>query len=250
MDPTWIVVLLGAFLVALLYASVGHGGASGYLAVLVLAGYARPQVTPVVLCLNALVASIGFVQYRRAGHFSARLLLPFALTSVPAALVGSLVPLTDRGYTAVLGMGLAAAAIRFVLWPVAGAAAAVPAPPRLWLFGPPVGLALGLLAGSVGIGGGIFLSPLLLQFGWADAKRTAAVSSAFIVVNSLVGLTGHVGRGATIDGGLLAPLAAVVAAGGALGAFVGATRLSAAALQRLLGVVLATAAAKLLLGTG
>ena len=250
MDPAWIVVLLGVFLVAVLYSSVGHGGASGYLAILVLAGFARPEITPLVLVLNILVASIGFASYQRAGHFAPALLVPFVVTSIPAAFLGGLLTIDDRAYRLILGSALAAAAVRFLLVP----SIVTPSQPiptgRLWGIGLPVGGILGLLAGMVGIGGGIFLSPLLLFMGWADAKRTASVSAAFIVLNSSTGLAAQLLRGGSLDRDLAAPFLAAVAVGGAIGSFLGATRFSLLALQRFLGVVLATAGLKLLADLG
>ncbi|MBI3608714.1 MAG: sulfite exporter TauE/SafE family protein [Nitrospirae bacterium] len=244
--PVWAILILGVLLVAVLYSSVGHGGASGYLALLVLAGFARPEITPVVLVLNILVASIGFVAYRRAGHFSSALLVPFVVASIPAAFVGGMLAVDDRAYRFILGCALAAAAIRFLLVPsIASPSRPIPTR-RTWEIGLPVGAVLGLLAGMVGIGGGIFLSPLLLFMGWADAKQTAAVSAAFIVLNSLTGLSAQFLRGASLDWSLTLPLLAAVAVGGAIGSFLGATRFSLLALQRLLGIVLALAGLKLI----
>jgi uncharacterized membrane protein YfcA len=244
--PVWVVLILGALLVAVLYSSVGHGGASGYLALLVLAGFARPEITPVVLVLNILVASIGFFSYHRAGHFSPALLVPFVVTSIPAAFVGGMLAVDDRAYRLILGYALVASAIRFLLVPSVAAPSRPIPTGRLWGIGLPVGAVLGLLAGMVGIGGGIFLSPLLLFMGWADAKRTAAVSAAFIVLNSLTGLAAQLLRGGSLDWGLALPLLAVVAVGGAIGSFLGATRFSLLALQRLLGLVLVVAGLKLI----
>ena len=242
----WVVLILGALLVAILYSSVGHGGASGYLALLVLAGFARPEITPVVLVLNILVASIGFVSYQRAGHFSSALLLPFAAGSVPAAFVGGMLAVDDHVYRLILGYALLVSAIRFLLVPSVAAPSRPIPTGRLWGIGLPVGGVLGLLAGMVGIGGGIFLSPLLLLMGWADVKRTAAVSAAFIVLNSSTGLAAQLLRGGSLDWELALPLLAVVAIGGAIGSFLGATRFSLLALQRLLGLVLASAGLKLI----
>lgn len=250
MDPTWAVVLSAVFLVALLYSSVGHGGASGYLAVLVLAGFARPEITPLVLILNAAVASLAFVAYFRAGHFVPRLLTPFVVTSLPASVMGGMVPVSGRVYAGILGGALLVAAVRFVALPRPTTASPLAGGPRVWVIGPVAGAVLGFLAGLVGIGGGIFLSPLLLLMRWADAKQTGAVSSAFIVINSVGGFVAHLARGAGVDWALAGPLLAVVLLGGSLGSRWGATRLSLTVLQRLLGVVLAIAGAKLLAGAG
>lgn len=242
--PAWAVLIIGVLVIAVLYSSVGHGGASGYLAVLVLVGFARPAMTPVVLLLNLVVAGIGFTVYHRAGHFSHRLLVPFAVTSVPAAALGAMIPVDERVYAGVLGSALLLAACRFLLLP-RPVVSHTAADDRVWIVGPPIGFALGLLAGMVGIGGGIFLSPLLLLMGWADAKRTGAVSAGFIVVNSISGLTVHLVRGAALDWSVAVPLLATVAVGGVIGSSLGATRFSLVALQRLLGVVLAMAGLKL-----
>ncbi len=250
MDTTWPAVVSACGLIALLYSSVGHGGASGYLAVLALAGFAKPEITPVVLWLNIVVASVAFAAYYRAGHFVPRLLAPFIVTSVPATMVGGMMHLDSRAYSLVLGAALILSAARFlvVAHPVSGTR-----PPRnatVWVIGPAAGAALGVLAGLVGIGGGVFLSPLLLFLGWSNAKQTGAVSAAFIVVNSLGGLAGHLARGAAFDWGLAVPLSAAVIIGGIVGSQVGATRLSLTTLQRVLAVVLVAAGVKLIAGSG
>lgn len=239
--------LLALFVTALLYSSVGHGGASGYLAVLVLAGYARPEITPVVLTLNIAVASTGLFHYARAGYFSFKLLKPLVITSIPAAFVGGMIPLNDRIYSALLGFTLLIAALRFLF--IAHIFQARKSAPlisdKTWAL--PVGAVLGLLAGMVGVGGGIFLSPLLLFLGWADAKKTAAVSAAFIVLNSISGLTAHLVQGTRIDWSLLSSIAVTIYIGGFIGSFVGAWRLSLRTLQQLLGSVLAIASFKLII---
>jgi uncharacterized membrane protein YfcA len=241
----WLLPLF--FLAALLYSSVGHGGASAYLGILVLAGWSRPEIAPVVLVLNILVTVTGLVNYARAGHFSVRLLLPFVIASIPAAFLGGTVDLPPKLFSAVLGVTLLAAAGRFLFLsrPVQAG------PPRtagaVYGIGIPIGLALGFLAGLIGIGGGIFLSPVILLLGWADAKQTAAVSAAFIVLNSLSGLLAHSMR-ESLNAGLLIPLAAVVLIGGVAGSWWGAFRVSPVTLQRVLGAVLVTASLKLFIG--
>lgn len=242
-----LVWLLALFVIALLYSSVGHGGASGYLAILVLAGYMRSEITPVVLILNIAVASTGFFHYARAGHFSFKRLKPLVITSIPAAFVGGMIPLNDRIYSALLGFTLLIAALRFLF--VARIFHARESPPLVssntWAL--PIGAVLGLLAGMVGVGGGIFLSPLLLFLGWADAKQTAAVSAAFIVLNSGSGLAAHLIQGAVVDWTLLSSIAATIYIGGFLGSFLGAWRISLRTLQQLLGSVLAIASFKLMI---
>ena len=245
--PSEIFILAPFFLLAaFLYSSVGHGGASSYLAILVLAGYPREGIAPTVLALNILVTLLGTINYYRAGHFDARLLLPFILTSMPAAYLGGSLHVSDRTLSIVLGLTLLAAGLRFVIFTKPVAAKQLLSRKLLFGVGLPAGFALGFLSGLIGIGGGIFLSPLLLVMGWADAKKTAALSAAFILLNSLSGLTAHVVKGAA-DWTLLGVLAVTVLIGGGIGSYIGAFRLLPVTLQRLLGLVLLVAASKLLI---
>jgi len=233
------------FLAAFLYSAVGHGGASSYLAILVLAGYPREAIAPTVLALNILVTLLGAINYYRAGHFDARLLLPFILTSIPAAYVGGSLHVSEQTLSIILGVTLLVAGLRFVIFTKPVAAKQLLSRKLLFGVGVPVGFALGFLSGLIGIGGGIFLSPLLLFMGWADAKKTAALSAAFILLNSLSGLTAHVVKG-TAEWPLLGILAITVLIGGGIGSYMGAFRLLPVTLQRLLGLVLLIASVKLL----
>ncbi len=231
---------------AVLYSSVGHGGASAYISILVLGGLGRPEIAPVVLALNILVSTIGLFNYYRAGHFSLRLLLPFVVASIPAAFLGGMIQISQEVFAGVLGVTLLAASIRFLML----RRAIEPHPPSrpaiaYWV-GLPAVFALGFLAGLVGVGGGIFLSPLILILGWADAKKTAAVSAAFINLNSVSGLLAHSLR-EPLNWGLLFPLSVVVMIGGTVGSWWGAFRIHAVTLQRLLGIVLLAASVKLFL---
>lgn len=244
--PSDLLWLLPLFLfAAILYSSVGHGGASAYLAILVLAGYARPDIAPTVLILNILVTMTGFANYFRAGHFTPRILWPFILASIPAAYLGGMVSLSQQTFSGILGGALFIAGLRFILFtkPI------LPRPPLKpgWIYGIglPVGLALGFLAGLIGIGGGIFLSPLLLLMGWADAKQTAAVSAAFIILNSLSGLAAHALNG-TIHPELAVPLGLTVLIGGQIGSWWGAWKVPPKVLQQVLGLVLLVASLKMI----
>lgn len=244
-DPALVALLLGlVFFVALAYSSVGHGGASGYLAVLSFFGLAPAAMAPSALCLNLLVSGTSFLSYRRAGHFTARLLWPFLLTSIPFAFLGGVVAVSPRAYLLVLAGALLFAAYRLLaVVPPAAEESFLRVPPLAVTL--PVGAVIGFVSGLVGVGGGIFLSPLLILFKWADAKRTAAASAAFIWINSLAGLYGHLARQPVDWTGLLW-LVAVAFAGGLLGSYLGAHRFRGLWLRRLLGVVLLVATIKLL----
>jgi uncharacterized membrane protein YfcA len=248
-------LVLGAafFGVALLYSTVGHAGASGYLAAMALAGVSASLMKPTSLTLNVVVATIATIQFARAGHFSWRLFWPFAAASVPAAFLGGRAALPAEVYGPLVG-----AVLLFSAWRLAATArseraqrvdAAETRPPKVGVaLG--VGAALGLLSGLTGTGGGIFLSPLVLLMGWATARRTAAVSAAFILMNSVSGLAGLVSAGRYPGRealGAMAVWAACVVAGGLIGSRLGARKLETATLRRLLAAVLVVAGAKLVM---
>ncbi|MEP7027226.1 MAG: sulfite exporter TauE/SafE family protein [Candidatus Eisenbacteria bacterium] len=248
MTPDALLLSLGLLVVAFLYASVGHGGASGYLAVMALAGIAPAAMKPSALVLNLVVAGIGSVQFARAGHFHWRTFWPFALGSIPLAFLGGALHLPPGPYKALVGAILVFSALRLLFTASSAAESGAPLerdPPLALAL--PLGAVLGFVAGLTGVGGGIFLSPLLLLTGWARARRTAAVSAVFIFVNSLSGLLGHVASVAAIPGSVVL-WAPVVALGGVLGARLGSRRLPDVSIRRLLAVVLVLAGAKLVLG--
>lgn len=233
-------LLLGTAVVAALYGAVGHGGASGYLAVMVLASVPPEGMKGTALVLNLLVAGLAWAQYARAGRFSWRLAGPFALGSVPAAFLGARLQVPAHLYQALLAAALALAAIRLLLPPRADTGGSRP-PPFPAAAG--IGAAIGLVSGIVGVGGGIFLSPLLMLLGWAGAKETAAASAAFIVLNSASALAGHLGSH-PLDLRMTGAMLLAAAAGGAAGTAWGAWRASEGVLRRLLGIVLLVAAGK------
>jgi uncharacterized protein len=234
-------VAVAIALVALLYSSVGHAGASGYIAVLSLAAFSPGVVKPTALILNILVATIGTLQFYRAGHFSWRLFWPFALLAIPAAFLGGYLNLPTAVFKAIVGVVLIGSAIRLVVKP---GDPKTTRQARLWLalF---LGAAIGFLAGLTGTGGGIFLTPLLMLAGWAKTKEAAAVSVAFILVNSVAGITGFIAQGQSVPN--LAWLFAVAAiAGGTIGSYLGSRRLPVRVIQLLLAAVLVAAGIKLL----
>ncbi len=247
MDPLVLALLAaGMLFAAFMYASVGHGGASAYLAALALAGLAPAEMRPIALSLNILVSALGAYKFWRAGHFRWRLFWPFALVSIPLAYVGGSITLPGNAYKVLVGAVLVYAA--WQLWASGRAGNEMrqvrpPAVPKAMA----VGAALGLLSGLTGVGGGIFLSPILLMLGWAGTKETSATSATFILVNSLAGI------GAIFAAkGIALPqyfpiLAAAVLAGGWLGAEYGSRRFANPMIRRMLAVVLALAGGKMVL---
>ena len=191
-------IIAAVFLVAVLYSSVGHGGASGYLAVMALMAVAPEVTRPTALTLNLFVASIATVQYYRAGHFSWALFVPFAIASIPMAYLGGTIQLPTNVHKIVLGVVLILAAIRLAI-KLKSDEEALEAP--IWL-SVIIGAVLGLLSGLVGVGGGIFLTPVLLLMHWSKAKTAAGVSALFILVNSAAGLIGR-GQNAAVAIGCL-----------------------------------------------
>ena len=226
----------------MLYSSVGHGGASGYLAAMALFGVSATLMKPAALTMNIVVAGLVFVRLWRAGYFNARLFWSFALGSIPLAFVGGAILLHERAYQYLVAVALLVAAWRLL---VAGHEPPTHAAPRPGV-ALPLGAGLGFVSGLTGVGGGIFLSPLLLLLRWASMRTTAAVSSAFILVNSIAGLAGLLGSGVPLPGGL--PWMVVAAlAGAVVGSELAVRRLAPARLRQLLGVVLVIAAVKMAL---
>jgi uncharacterized membrane protein YfcA len=253
---TWILPTAVAA-VALLYASVGHAGATGYIAVMGLLGLSPEVIRPTALTLNLIVAAIGTVQFGRAGHFRRDLFLPLAAASVPASAIGGSLALPTTIFEGLLGLVLAFSAARIIreLFPRSGESAAVFRPmagedpatlrqlSRATLAA--IGAALGLASGLTGVGGGVFLTPLLLALGIATTRQVAAVSVVFILVNSAAGLGGWLASGGSLTA--IEPVVGVAAAaGGLLGSWLGASQLPVRGLRLLMAVVLAVASAKLL----
>jgi len=233
--------LLAMFTIAFLYSSVGHGGASGYLALMALFGVEVALMKPSALVLNLFVSSIAFISYYRAGHFRLRTLLPFAVASIPMAFLGATLEISPELYKKILGVCLFLAALRIVIRPrnSEGESRRLSIPIALVS-----GAIIGFFAGMIGIGGGIILAPLLLLTRWAGMKETAAVSAAFIFLNSLAGLSGHLVAGMALSPTILLWIVVVVA-GGLAGSWSGSFRLSAVQLKYLVTAVLLMASIKL-----
>lgn len=229
-------------LVSFLYASVGHGGASGYLALMAFFSFAPETMRPSALLLNIFVSAIAFIQYYRCGYFSWKLFWPFAIASVPAAFIGGLITVDEGIYKKILALLLIFSVVKLIGLPVEAGAVKKEQNLTASIF---IGSAIGLFSGMIGIGGGIILSPVILLLHWADMKQTAAVSALFIFVNSAAGLTGVFAKGIPFNT-IMVLMLAIAFAGGLAGAYLGAAKFNSAKLKYLLSVVLIIASIKLL----
>lgn len=230
------------FLVAFLYSSVGHGGASGYLALMALFSITPEVMKPTALLLNLFVSLTSFIQFYRGKHFNWKLFLPFAITSVPMAYLGGRMAVADDVYKKILGILLLIPIIRFLFF--ANIKIDEIKKPNV-MVSLLIGAAIGLLSGLIGIGGGIILSPVLLLLKWANMKQTAAISALFIFVNSLSGLAGQLQKGISFSADMYAYVA-VAFVGGICGAWFGSLKFRQNILQYLLAIVLIIASYKLL----
>lgn len=244
-ETTYWLFLMLLFVVAFLYSSVGHGGASGYLVLMALFGIAPAVMKSSALIMNICVSLISFFHYYKGGHFKWKLFLPFAIASVPASFLGSFVTVDADIYKKILGALLIFPVLRL-----------------LGVFGKEntevkninhvvailLGLSIGFLSGMIGIGGGIILSPIILLFHWANMKETAAVSALFIFVNSISALAGLFTKGISIDTSVYLWIA-ITLAGGFAGAYFGSMKMKNPLLKKILASVLFLASIKLLVTT-
>lgn len=237
------VLLLACLLVVgFLYASVGHGGASGYIAVFSLFNISMPAYKPWVLVMNVIIAGMAFIQFYRFGYFRWRLCWPFLLTSVPAAYLGSHMAVQTRWYNILLGLALIFPVIRLIgLRPQERTETGEVNIPMALI----IGIIVGFASGMLNIGGGIFLSPILIILAWANAKESAAAAALFIVFNSLAGLLGGKLSGYYATTSSYLWLTAALS-GGFLGAFLGSRYFQQKTIQYLLASVLAIASVKLI----
>jgi uncharacterized membrane protein YfcA len=236
-----ILIIVAILLVAVLYSSVGHAGASGYLAVMALLSVAPEISKPTSLTLNIFVAVIATFQFYRAGYFDWRTFLSFAVTSVPFAFIGGMIHLPIDWHKKLLGAVLLFTAFRF-LWKFTTTANTKQV--NLWL-ALVIGAVLGLLSGLTGVGGGIFLTPLLLFANWAETKKAAGISAMFILVNSIAGLLGSYAQIETPPPNVWFWIGAAVA-GGIIGSTLGSRYFAIMTLRRILSVVLVIAGVKLI----
>jgi uncharacterized membrane protein YfcA len=241
-DNTHLILLFVAVaIIAFLYSSVGHAGASGYIAVMALFGLAPDIIRPTALVLNILVAIIASFHFWRAGHFSWKLFWPFALLSIPAAYLGGYVRLPLAVLRITIGIVLLFSAARLFFRRRDPDDIAPPARPVAM----GVGAGIGFLSGLTGTGGGIFLTPLLLFCHWARTKQASAVSALFILVNSIAGLTGFITAKQSVPT-LAITLAAAAIGGGAIGSYLGSRRFPVRTIAILLATVLVVAGCKLI----
>jgi uncharacterized membrane protein YfcA len=244
--PLLLSLAFGMLVAAFFYASVGHGGASAYIAAMALAGIAPAEMRPIALQLNVLVSAIATVKFYRAGHFRWALFWPFAAVSIPAAFLGGMISLPGNAYKILVGLVLLYAG--WQLWWSARAGEELRPLRKIPLsLAMGIGGILGVLSGLTGVGGGIFLSPLLLLFGWAGTKQTSAVAAPFILVNSLSALAAGFVRNPTPPPDYAWWLMAAVLIGGWAGAEYGSRRFANPRIRQLLALVLAVAGGKMVL---
>lgn len=230
------------FVVAFLYASVGHGGASGYLALMAIYGFAPEVMKPTALLLNLFVSLMAFLQFYRGRHFNWKIFLPLALASIPLAYLGGTMGLESGLYKKILGLLLLFPVARFFFMKQE---AEINIKPSKAAGSVAIGGGIGFLSGLIGIGGGIILSPILLLLKWADQKQTAAISALFIFVNSLSGLTGQLSKGIQFSPEMVG-MVLIAFTGGCIGAWLGSLKFRQAVLKNILAAVLSLASFKLL----
>ena len=241
-QPTLYFFCTTLFLISVLYGCVGQGGGSGYIAAMALFGFAPDSIKPTALVLNVLASGVVSLRFYRAGHFSWRLLFPFAVSSVPTALLGGYITLPPVAFSRLLGALLLVAAVPFIF--PRDLPSHTLSPPRL-LVALLAGASMGLLSGLTGVGGGILIMPLFLYNRWATPKTAAALTGVFVLINSVAALLGHLAATHSVPPGLpLFGIAAVL--GGMVGAQLGSVHLSASAIYRILGAVLLLSSAKLI----
>jgi uncharacterized membrane protein YfcA len=234
--------LILLFFVAFLYASVGHGGASGYLALMAIYGISSTVTKPTALLLNLFVSLTSFIQFARGGFFRRQIFVPLVIASIPMSFIGGLLTLEEDPYKKVLGITLLVPAFRFLFFPNTQSHELRKSNPGLSLA---IGAFIGFLSGLIGIGGGILLSPILLLLKWTDQKQTAAISALFIFVNSVAGLSGQLTKGVSFTSDMYLYVA-VAFTGGLCGAYMGALKMNQTVLKNILALVLLLAAIKLI----
>lgn len=228
-------------IISFLYSSVGHGGASGYLALMALFSFAPETMKPTALLLNLFVAGISFYYYYKAGHFNKKLFLTFAIASIPLAFIGGTIEIDASIYKKILAILLVFAILKMLN--VFGKTSSQIVPVKLWQ-GLVFGGIIGFFSGLIGIGGGIILTPLILVLHWGNMKEAAAVSALFIWVNSVAGLIGQISSGVVLEKSAFL-MVAIALIGGVLGGYLGSKKINNQGLRYILSFVLIIASIKL-----
>jgi uncharacterized membrane protein YfcA len=241
MESIYIFYIL-LFIVAFLYASVGHGGASGYLALMAIYAVSPEVMKPTALLLNLFVSLTAFIQFYRGKHFKWPIFLPLALASIPMAFLGGMISLDADIYKKVLGILLLIPVFRFLIYKNSSAQDLQKNTIFLSIL---IGSGIGFLSGLIGIGGGIILSPVLLLLRWTDQKQTAAISALFIFVNSYSGLAGHLYKGINFSPDMISYVG-IAFVGGLLGSYLGSLKFNQNILKNTLAIVLLVAGLKLI----
>ncbi len=241
LENIWLFLILLP-IVAFLYASVGHGGASGYLALMALFSFAPDTMKPTALLLNLFVAGIAFYHYYKAGYFNKKLFLSFAIASIPMAFLGGMIEVDASFYKKVLAVLLVFAILKMLN--LLGKESTVIRDVKLWQ-GIIVGAVIGFFSGLIGIGGGIILTPVILLLHWGKMKEAAAVSALFIWANSAAGLMGQFTSGYTLSGQMFV-LVTIALIGGFFGSYFGSKKINNQLLRYMLALVLIIASVKLL----
>lgn len=234
--PAWLPFIF--FLIALIYSMVGFAGGSSYLAILILAGLPYKQVPPIALICNLIVSCSAFWHFYKGGYFNFRKILPFVIFSIPMAFIGGKITLSKEVFYLLLGFSLLIAGTRMLMPDKNFEEMREVSLKEIWFLGLPIGAGLGFLSGLVGIGGGIFLSPLLLFMRWVNAKEAAATASFFILVNSFSGFLGQIQKNAIVAHQSFIFLGLAVFLGGQIGSRVGSYRLPRLTIQRITAVLI------------
>lgn len=245
MDSSLIFLVISFFTIAVIYSMVGFGGGSSYLAALAMTGLTYQVIPPIALVCNVIVAAGGFIHFFRGGHFKLTKVLPFTILSIPMAYYGGKLPIAKEVFFLLLGLSLLIAAMRMLMPDDFFDKPLEISSKKAWGVGLPAGALLGFLSGLVGIGGGIFLSPILLFLRWVDVKQAGACASFFIIVNSLSGLLGQLHKG-SLNYHVLLPLGIAVFIGGQIGSRIGSFHLPKLQFQRVLAVLIASVAIKMI----
>lgn len=240
---TILILVPACFIIALAYAMVGLGGGTGYIAIMTLVGVPGERLASTALVLNIVVTGAALLRYGLAGRIRSRVFLPFLALGLPMAFFGGSLRVPSHVFDAILCFALIVVALAMLKSARAPEEVLSPSLGKIWLYGLLSGSAIGFASGFLGIGGGVFLGPLVLFLKWAGAKEVAAMNSLFILLVSLVGLLAHGIKG-SISLYLVAPLALAVLAGGLLGAHLGETRLQPATLKKVFAVIIFVAAVK------